>query len=222
MKRAIALRIKMVPSDIDISLSLAFTTGATAAIALPPHIAVPAEMRYDVLRSIISLFPRYIPRKSTLKTETIVNSIPSRPVCNDSWRFMPKPNPTTENCNRYLDVFFAKRGKGCPASSAKASPANRATAGDTTGSRHAASSTTKITRLFSLKTCSTFCIIFLFFCFSFILCFRAQRYALSRRVFYEKIGWGITSGYRGGLHGGKVCRDELYLSSSIKGIVRCR
>ncbi len=44
MNRAMALRIKTTPKETAISLSLAFTTGATAAIALPPQIAVPDAM----------------------------------------------------------------------------------------------------------------------------------------------------------------------------------
>ena len=45
MKSAMALRMNIVPSETDISASLAFTTGPTAAMALPPHIAVPELMR---------------------------------------------------------------------------------------------------------------------------------------------------------------------------------
>lgn len=44
-KRAMALRIKMVPRATDISLSLALRTGPTAAMALPPQMAVPELMR---------------------------------------------------------------------------------------------------------------------------------------------------------------------------------
>jgi hypothetical protein len=37
---------KTVPIETDISSSLAFTAGPTAAIALPPQIAVPTDTRY--------------------------------------------------------------------------------------------------------------------------------------------------------------------------------
>lgn len=40
MNNAIAFKIKITPSDIAISWSFAFRTGPTAAMALPPHIAV--------------------------------------------------------------------------------------------------------------------------------------------------------------------------------------
>src|SRR5271157_2417599 len=42
---AIELSRKIVPSETDISSSVAPTIGPTAAIALPPQIAVPVEMR---------------------------------------------------------------------------------------------------------------------------------------------------------------------------------
>ena len=38
-------KIKMVPKATEICFSSAFITGEIAAIALPPQIAVPAEMR---------------------------------------------------------------------------------------------------------------------------------------------------------------------------------
>ena len=44
---AIEFSRKMVPSETDISSSVAPTIGPTAAIALPPQIAVPVEMRND-------------------------------------------------------------------------------------------------------------------------------------------------------------------------------
>ena len=44
-KRAMALRMNIVPSAIDMSESLALSTGPTAAMALPPHIAVPELTR---------------------------------------------------------------------------------------------------------------------------------------------------------------------------------
>lgn len=43
-------------------------------------------------------------------TETIVNSIPSLPEARAECKFIPNPNPTTEYCNRYLDVFLLNFG----------------------------------------------------------------------------------------------------------------
>ena len=45
------------PSDTEISFSEASTAGATAAIALPPQIAVPEATRCDDLRGIRSQRP---------------------------------------------------------------------------------------------------------------------------------------------------------------------
>ena len=50
MNRATALRMKMTPRLTAISFSSARSTGPTAAMALPPQMAVPLLMRYDVLR----------------------------------------------------------------------------------------------------------------------------------------------------------------------------
>src|SRR5881394_3981050 len=52
MNNAIELRMNTVPRETDISSSLAPITGPTAAMALPPQIAVPDEIRCDVVGSI--------------------------------------------------------------------------------------------------------------------------------------------------------------------------
>ncbi len=57
VSNATELRTKTVPSETAICSSLASVIGATAAIALPPQIAVPAEIRKDVLCSTLSSFP---------------------------------------------------------------------------------------------------------------------------------------------------------------------
>ena len=44
-KRATVLRMKIVASDSEVWFSSASITGATAAMALPPQIAVPDEIR---------------------------------------------------------------------------------------------------------------------------------------------------------------------------------
>jgi len=64
-------------------------------------------------------------------TEIIVNSIPSLPEASEACKFMPNPNPTTEYCNRYLDVFLLNLGCACPHSKANARPRNKATGGVT-------------------------------------------------------------------------------------------
>ena len=64
-------------------------------------------------------------------TETIVNSIPSLPEARAECKFIPNPNPTTEYCNRYLDVFLLNFGWACPQVNAKANPRKRANGGVT-------------------------------------------------------------------------------------------
>ncbi|MOA16188.1 hypothetical protein D3C78_1363870 [compost metagenome] len=57
MTRASAFSINTVPNAIEICFSFALITGDNAAIALPPHIAVPAEISEDVLKSIFKDLP---------------------------------------------------------------------------------------------------------------------------------------------------------------------
>src|SRR5437763_13328530 len=61
MRSAMELRMKTVPSDTDISSSFAPTIGPTAAIALPPQMAVPVEIKNDGVLFTCSSFPRHIP-----------------------------------------------------------------------------------------------------------------------------------------------------------------
>ncbi|MNL51847.1 hypothetical protein D3C87_1749800 [compost metagenome] len=55
--KAAALRMKTVPSATDICRSLAFITGERAAMALPPQMAVPAEISEVILKSIFNCLP---------------------------------------------------------------------------------------------------------------------------------------------------------------------
>ena len=60
MNSATALSMKMVPMATVMSLSLALMTGAKAAMALPPQMAVPPETRNPVSRLTLeqdSCFP---------------------------------------------------------------------------------------------------------------------------------------------------------------------
>ena len=84
MKRATALSVKITARDMEVSSSSALTTGATAAIALPPQIAVPALIRYDNFGSIPKARPRSHPMVITPITDTMVNMMPSFPAARDS------------------------------------------------------------------------------------------------------------------------------------------
>ncbi|MNX88715.1 hypothetical protein D3C86_1206960 [compost metagenome] len=100
--RAMELRIKTMPNATDICLASALMTGPTAAMALPPHIAVPEAIRCDVLRSIFSSLPIIYPSIKVPKIEAMVNNIPSLPALRALCRFIPNPNPTTEIWSSFL------------------------------------------------------------------------------------------------------------------------
>src|SRR5437016_13041950 len=55
---------------------------------------------------------------------------PLRPACKTACRFMPKPRPTTDACNRNLENRADSLGKGWVKTSPNASPIARATGGD--------------------------------------------------------------------------------------------
>src|SRR3954468_781306 len=55
---AMEFKMKTVPSETDISSSFAPTIGPTAAIALPPQIAVPVDIRNDATFSTLNILPR--------------------------------------------------------------------------------------------------------------------------------------------------------------------
>ena len=71
------------------------------------------------------------PMSNVPTTEIIVNSIPSLHEAREACRFIPNPNPTTEYCNRYFEVFLLNFGCACPHSNAKANPKNNANGGVT-------------------------------------------------------------------------------------------
>ena len=82
--------ISAVPRARLIWLSSAFTSGLTAAMALPPQIAVPLAIRYEVFLSTVSFRPRNAPRvrvRAMLKT---VSRTPFPPACMALSAWMPK------------------------------------------------------------------------------------------------------------------------------------
>src|SRR5664279_6634504 len=58
---ATELSMKIVPNETDISSSVAPTTGPTAAMALPPQIAVPVEIRKDARGFTATNLPITVP-----------------------------------------------------------------------------------------------------------------------------------------------------------------
>ena len=59
--------MKTVPSDTDISSSVAPITGPTAAMALPPQIAVPEEIRWAVLLPTRSTRPSSVAERAACR-----------------------------------------------------------------------------------------------------------------------------------------------------------
>ena len=61
VSNATELRTNIVPSETAICSSLAPVMGPTAAMALPPQMAVPVEIRKAGVRSIVSIAPKAMP-----------------------------------------------------------------------------------------------------------------------------------------------------------------
>src|SRR5947208_5686253 len=62
---AAEFKMKTVAREIDISSLLASTTGPTAAIALPPQIAVPTAMRKQLVALTLKILPKARPPSMT-------------------------------------------------------------------------------------------------------------------------------------------------------------
>src|SRR5215472_948323 len=128
--RAIAFRMNTVPRETAMSWSSASRTGPMAAIALPPQIAVPTEIRRDGVRSTESARPRKRPQATAKLIPTSVYRNPERPAWRTSVRLMPKPSPTTEICNSHFEQREVNSGNGFPSASARTSPKARARGGE--------------------------------------------------------------------------------------------
>src|SRR3954462_1485663 len=142
---AIEFRIKTVPSETDISSSFAPTMGPTAAMALPPHIAVPVEIRNDATFSTFNIFPIAKPIARVAVIPIAVYKMPLRPARKTLFRFIPKPRSTTEACSRYFVKDFVSLRNGFKESSPSARPTASADGGDAKGLIAKISPKTKIT-----------------------------------------------------------------------------
>src|SRR3954454_20733946 len=127
---AAAFRMNTVPSETAMSSSLASSTGPTAAIALPPQMAVPTEIKSAGVRSTENNLPSSNPEVTAKVIPTAVYRNPARPARSTWPRFMPKPSPTTETCNSSFDHRPVNSGKPLPTVSATAKPIARARGGD--------------------------------------------------------------------------------------------
>ena len=94
----------MTPKATEVCFSFDLITGAIAAIALPPQMAVPQEIKCEVFFSMFNHLPIKLPKIKVLKIEPIVNKKPSFPADKALFTFIPKPSPTTDICNK---IFVA-------------------------------------------------------------------------------------------------------------------
>ena len=149
-----AFSAKIVPNATVMSLSLALITGAIAAIALPPHIAVPPDT--NVLVSIFTFnnLPIHNPSPIVNAIENIVNTNPVFPASIASVKFIPKPNPTTDACNNILVNILLCWINGLPTVNATINPDNNAVAGVKNGTKN-----NKITNIVSRVFCDNFSIL---------------------------------------------------------------
>ena len=65
-------------------------------MALPPQIAVPQAIRWDVFLSITKHLPNKIPKTMVVTMEIIVKKKLVEPMDKALLTFIPKPNPTTD------------------------------------------------------------------------------------------------------------------------------
>jgi hypothetical protein len=99
----------MVAKAIEMLLSFALIAGATAAIALPPQIAVPELIKIEVLLSIEKNFEIIKPATNVNIIELMIKPRPFEQAFVACSMVIPKPNPTIEYDNRvfvYLLVFI--------------------------------------------------------------------------------------------------------------------
>ncbi len=100
--------------ETEMSFSSASTTWLTAAIALPPQIAVPTEIKYEIMRSTLKILPSKKPTPMAIEMVRTVKTNPSFPASTTLVKFIPKPSPTIAPCNKYLMTTFDCFGKGFP------------------------------------------------------------------------------------------------------------
>src|SRR5580658_1267804 len=115
--------------------------GATAAIALPPQIAVPTVIRIEAVLFTPSIRPASNPAVNANAMLTAVYTNPLRPARNTSCRFIPNPSPTTDACSKYLVAVRDSACHGCVKPNPKINPSASAAAGDTSPHAHNANPT---------------------------------------------------------------------------------
>lgn len=75
--------------------------------------AVPPEMRNEIVLSTRNIFPRMNPNMSVPKIVNRVKINPSLPACIALVVVIPKPNPMTDIFRSQLVAFLVVSGNGC-------------------------------------------------------------------------------------------------------------
>ena len=114
-----------------------------AAMALPPQIAVPHEIKCDVFLSVLNHFPNNVPKSKVLQIEKMVSRKPSFPAETTLDAFIPNPKPTTENCNRNVMALLLNSINGFPKTFTTITPSNNAMGGEIIENKHKRSTTAK-------------------------------------------------------------------------------
>ena len=117
---AIATPVSTLDADI---------AGAIAAIAEPPHIAVPELSRTASLRSMPNTLPSAEPIASVAEIEISVTHREAKPTFSTASKRIPKPSKITESCKSFFDAAEVSFCAGLPTVSAIARPSASPTAG---------------------------------------------------------------------------------------------
>ncbi len=105
--------------------------GATAAMALPPQIAVPEAISKEVFFSTFKSFPSAMPKNITTVTEIMVSINPVFDDAITSVKLMPNPIKTMDAC-KVLDVYLCRLSCLMPIKE-NTKPIDNATAGEING-----------------------------------------------------------------------------------------
>lgn len=135
MKRAIEFNKKTIPIEIEICLLSALIIGEIAEMALPPQIAVPQEISWEIFLSTPKYFPIKSPSVIVVVIDTIVNKKLSSPALKALKTFIPKPSPTTDIFNNQFTALPLISIKGFPMSWAVTKPKAKAIEGEIHGKR---------------------------------------------------------------------------------------
>ena len=102
MSKAKPFNKNIMASDIAISCCFAFITGAIAAMALPPQMAVPKDNNTLVFLFTLKSCPNISPSPIMAVILTMVRTIELRPTSSTSLKSTLNPSPITANFNNHL------------------------------------------------------------------------------------------------------------------------